>query len=429
MPRSRSSSYRVSVNPIATLPIEVFEGVMDHLRSYRQTLDACSLVCKAWLPIARVRLYESMSVPLYDHDTMDEFIEFLETAPNILPLIVDLRIHGIDLRTEITLHDGHLNVILSLLSNLRNLHLELLRLSIQNTASSAVLTSTEAELTCARYNLHRLRLEHIDAKTISPDEDEVPLDVFEFLGIFAQIHTLELWKCHFHPRTSLPPSSADRTHVPKRIAVTSIIINQMYLASFYAYMQRHLDLPQLHALHTFGNTIDALLSASTLIQRPDTNITTFTFTLPDQSILSEAEIVASHFSSCTSLDAVYIQLASRYQRTASNFTEEFRDILLFTTHFPKSIRHLVFGCVINSGNSLFMENLKTRDWYLFENDLSKYPSLQSLTFRLYDQSVHPMDQDVVPIAETVKLAFTDVLPLLARRVSIRFTRPPSISVL
>ena len=46
----------------AWLPPELIEMVMDHLHSDKDTLAACSVVCKAWIHPARSRLFAEISL-------------------------------------------------------------------------------------------------------------------------------------------------------------------------------------------------------------------------------------------------------------------------------------------------------------------------------------------------------------------------------
>lgn len=43
----------------ASLPYEITDHIIDHLRSYRHSLAACSLVCRAWTPRAQTLLFRS----------------------------------------------------------------------------------------------------------------------------------------------------------------------------------------------------------------------------------------------------------------------------------------------------------------------------------------------------------------------------------
>jgi hypothetical protein len=74
------------------VPIELIDEVISYIRDDHFTLQSCSLVCKAWIPLSRQHLFYSISL---DHSNISEFIALLElgSGSSVGPLVQHLRIH------------------------------------------------------------------------------------------------------------------------------------------------------------------------------------------------------------------------------------------------------------------------------------------------------------------------------------------------
>ncbi|KAI0074712.1 hypothetical protein K474DRAFT_1566573, partial [Panus rudis PR-1116 ss-1] len=75
------------------IPPEIVDTIIDHLYDDRDSLRACSLVCKTWLDPARHHLFEALQVPYYKASGDPGFIpfaEFLVGAPDVRPYIKEL---------------------------------------------------------------------------------------------------------------------------------------------------------------------------------------------------------------------------------------------------------------------------------------------------------------------------------------------------
>lgn len=77
------------------LPPELVNYVAAYLHDNKQALCAGAGVCRAWLASFRGPLFRDIRADGLDQDRSEEFVEFLEDAPSICPLIVRLRLKGI----------------------------------------------------------------------------------------------------------------------------------------------------------------------------------------------------------------------------------------------------------------------------------------------------------------------------------------------
>ncbi|KAK7442474.1 hypothetical protein VKT23_016071 [Stygiomarasmius scandens] len=70
-PKTPLSSEPPSTSLMESLPFpqELCEEIIDRLQGSQSTLKACILVCRAWLPRARIHLFHNMTFPPKSHDT------------------------------------------------------------------------------------------------------------------------------------------------------------------------------------------------------------------------------------------------------------------------------------------------------------------------------------------------------------------------
>ena len=76
--------------PGPTVPIELVEAIIDHLRSDRRSLKACSLVCKAWTHRARFNLFACLDL----HAGVAKRILISESRVKMMPYIRHLCLIG-----------------------------------------------------------------------------------------------------------------------------------------------------------------------------------------------------------------------------------------------------------------------------------------------------------------------------------------------
>ncbi|KAI0758699.1 hypothetical protein C8Q74DRAFT_1209590, partial [Fomes fomentarius] len=70
---------------VATLPVEVEEGIIDKLHYHIDALRNCALTCRRWLPRTRYHLFATIRVT-----TKDELFSLctsLSQSPHLLPLV------------------------------------------------------------------------------------------------------------------------------------------------------------------------------------------------------------------------------------------------------------------------------------------------------------------------------------------------------
>ncbi|KAF8227574.1 hypothetical protein L208DRAFT_1405146 [Tricholoma matsutake] len=80
-----------------TLSRELIYHIIGYLRGYPETMKACALTCKEWLPIVRIHFYHSIR---FNHDALGKadrvarrFCELLDREPDFAQLIRELSIH------------------------------------------------------------------------------------------------------------------------------------------------------------------------------------------------------------------------------------------------------------------------------------------------------------------------------------------------
>ena len=83
-PNPNSSSF------VPGLPLELWEYIIDMFHGWEHPFDivAICLVCRAWVPRARLRLYSD--VVLLRHTQAEKFLEVLVANPRYGPLILSL---------------------------------------------------------------------------------------------------------------------------------------------------------------------------------------------------------------------------------------------------------------------------------------------------------------------------------------------------
>ncbi|EMD34657.1 hypothetical protein CERSUDRAFT_86069 [Gelatoporia subvermispora B] len=86
------TSYRVEVHQSCgkRLPLELWETIIDHLGNPfdRQSVLSCALVCRAWLPRSRFRLFHSVYLrTLHQIRRMEEV---MDAGPHLKPLVTEI---------------------------------------------------------------------------------------------------------------------------------------------------------------------------------------------------------------------------------------------------------------------------------------------------------------------------------------------------
>ncbi|KAH9926624.1 uncharacterized protein BXZ73DRAFT_49237, partial [Epithele typhae] len=72
---------------ILDLPGEVMDFVIDHLHADFPTLQACTLVCHAWLPAARFHLFNTLICEAAHGRTSTEFVNWASACPAVAPYV------------------------------------------------------------------------------------------------------------------------------------------------------------------------------------------------------------------------------------------------------------------------------------------------------------------------------------------------------
>lgn len=102
-----------------SLPPDIFEEVIRHLRFEHLSLSACSLVCRTWVYPARRHLFYSLQVP----EARSDLLQFLSTTPEVSQHIKELRL-GHDnplVKSRHRLNPSSLRRLLQCLPSLRSL--------------------------------------------------------------------------------------------------------------------------------------------------------------------------------------------------------------------------------------------------------------------------------------------------------------------
>ncbi|PIL34452.1 hypothetical protein GSI_03228 [Ganoderma sinense ZZ0214-1] len=102
------------------LPQELTDAIVDYLHDDRASLQACALVCGAWLDPSRFHLFRSLTVSQYGR--LKTTVDFLISCPDVAWYVERFIILGEEI-TNLSLKWDHFSLLLSRLPRLRVLHL------------------------------------------------------------------------------------------------------------------------------------------------------------------------------------------------------------------------------------------------------------------------------------------------------------------
>ncbi|KAI1782851.1 hypothetical protein LXA43DRAFT_1137213 [Ganoderma leucocontextum] len=102
------------------LPLELTDTIIDHLHDDRASLQACALVCSAWLDPSRYHLFRSLTISQYR--LLKSTVDFLISCPDVAWYVERFVILGEEI-TNLSLRWDHFSILLSRLPRLRVLHL------------------------------------------------------------------------------------------------------------------------------------------------------------------------------------------------------------------------------------------------------------------------------------------------------------------
>ncbi|KAM5540164.1 hypothetical protein V8D89_006304 [Ganoderma adspersum] len=112
------------------LPKELTDAIIDHLHDDRPSLQACALVCSAWLDPSRYHLFRSLTVSQYG--LLKSTVDFLISCPDVACYVERFIILGEEI-TNLSLKWDHFSLLLSRLPRLRVLHLTQFVLGVNRT--------------------------------------------------------------------------------------------------------------------------------------------------------------------------------------------------------------------------------------------------------------------------------------------------------
>ncbi len=93
---STSSLMSTTTSPlpavVATLPVEVEEGIIDKLHYHVDALRNCALTCRRWQPRTRYHLFAAIRVRM--RDELFSLCTSLSQSPHLRPLVRSLTFHA-----------------------------------------------------------------------------------------------------------------------------------------------------------------------------------------------------------------------------------------------------------------------------------------------------------------------------------------------
>ncbi|KZT73705.1 hypothetical protein DAEQUDRAFT_808333 [Daedalea quercina L-15889] len=210
-------------SPIYDLPCELRDRVIDLLHSDRQSLKACTLTCRAWLPRARFHLFRTISIDR--GHAGDAFARLLQSSPAIAAYMQDIEINGSLGGSNWWTADSHKGMVR------------------WPTLGPPTRTHTETDMTAADIWLHcvlpedtrllarvkslrisALPLSHTLTATLQPHFQHIRVlsvdgckalafsDFTAFLRAFPRIDSLRLLAIQWLPRSSSPSEGSPRSY-------------------------------------------------------------------------------------------------------------------------------------------------------------------------------------------------------------------------
>ena len=167
------------------LPQELTDAIVDHLHDDRPSLQACALVCSAWLDPSRYHLFRSLTVSQYG--LLKSTVDFLISCPDVAWYVERFIVLGEEI-TNLSLKWDHFSLLLSRLPRLRVLHLTQFVLGVNRTGLKD--GGTAPLLPLLKYP-HAGPVEeiHIDTSNLVTYDFAILL---HFLALFSSIRRLSL---------------------------------------------------------------------------------------------------------------------------------------------------------------------------------------------------------------------------------------------
>ena len=204
----QQTSLQQSIVLELTLPIEIFEAIIDQTNDHAESLRQLSLTCKTFLPRSRYHLFSSICIRTVHQ--METSREFLDCSPWVIDLV-----QKITLSVEVdddgsTLTNPNIRVLdvvpIHLLSRLPNLRA--LKLRPVHKATSQVSLSLH-RYTLSSYKRHGGRIKHLELKFVPFN------DVSDFIGLVSAFESLESLVCEYlrfrTPRARRAPPDESNT--------------------------------------------------------------------------------------------------------------------------------------------------------------------------------------------------------------------------
>ncbi|KAI1783853.1 hypothetical protein LXA43DRAFT_293548 [Ganoderma leucocontextum] len=182
--------------PHLTIPIEIFEAVIDQASDYSTSLDRLSLTCPAFLPRARYHLFSNIVIRSVER--MDAFCKFLDSHPwaptLVCKMTLAMALHYDPCTPTIRLLDVAPIHLLSRLPNLRAWRMEVNECGPKG--QPGVLSPHLSALSC--YERHGGRIQDLALSNISFDNLS---DFQRLVSAFPGIRSLSCSQIRFRTTT------------------------------------------------------------------------------------------------------------------------------------------------------------------------------------------------------------------------------------
>ncbi|CDO70503.1 hypothetical protein BN946_scf184569.g46 [Trametes cinnabarina] len=241
---------------IGHLPVELLHVIFGHFHRDRETITACSCVCRQWRAVALPYVFAELEM---GHQELDNLTQSLDTFPHLPQYVEKLLIYVRPRAFGSTQLEGSVplvyNTLVELLSRLSSLkYLELLRLPLPD----GPLDEAAVALAHGMYasGVTRLQCLSLEGCYRYPARIREHLSVQTILSITEMLSPSEL-RLYNTPIDCSPLAGVDDVSAPGRLRIKSLSGDELYILPLSGYPDEDTPLLDtlsqrlaLHCLHT-----------------------------------------------------------------------------------------------------------------------------------------------------------------------------------